>query len=165
MFWNFAFLKQYNICFVCIYFFIPFLTNNILYEFWQNWLYFALPTCLCVLKHVMNLVFLISMLLSDKYYYTPKWLCNGRNYIGITSIKTPQVGLFSKLSVCFNHFTIVSLVEDISLHLKKKKWILITQGYNMPSCTFTISQFPPLRKIMLKLIEIEQVILRKENIF
>ena len=35
----------------------------------------------------------------------------------------------------------------------------------MPSCTFTISQFPPLRKIMLKLIEIEQVILRKENIF
>ena len=98
-----------------------------------------------VLKHVMNLVFLISMLLSDKYYYTPKWLCNGRNYINITSIKTPQVGLFSKLSVCFNHFTIVSLVEDISLHLKKK-WILITQGYYMPSCTFTISQFFPFKK-------------------
>ena len=35
----------------------------------------------------------------------------------------------------------------------------------MPSRTFTISQFPPLSKIVLKLIEIEQVILRKENIF
>lgn len=79
--------------------------------------------------------------------------------IGITSIKTPQVVLFSKLSVCFNHFTIVSLVAF------EKKRILITQGYYISSCTFTILQFPPLGKIVLKLIEIGQVILRKENIF